>query len=95
MRIISRAMLSDYWTKHPETEASLKVCETKTKRAVWNKGQDVLDDYPKASLIGDDRVYFRLGPSRLIVKINYRAEVVFTRWVGPRKEVQKIDTSSI
>ncbi|MFH1114784.1 MAG: type II toxin-antitoxin system HigB family toxin [Pseudomonadota bacterium] len=95
MRVISRAMLRDYWSKHPDAERRLKTWEKKTKRAHWRKAQDVIDDYPKASPIGEDRIYFRLGPLRLIVMISYAQEKVFTRWVGNKKEINKIDVATV
>ena len=95
MRIISRAMLRDYWSKHPDAMGGLKTWEKKTKSAHWRKAQDVIDDYPKASPIGEDRFYFRLGPLRLVIVIAYHRETVYTRWIGNKKEVKKIDTSTV
>ncbi|MDQ7785425.1 MAG: type II toxin-antitoxin system HigB family toxin [Desulfomonilaceae bacterium] len=94
-RIISRAMLRDYWSKHPDAEGRLRNWEDKTKRAHWRRAQDVVDDYPKASPIGEDRIYFRLGPLRLVVAIAYDKGTVYTRWVGNKKEVKKIDTLTV
>ena len=88
-------MLRDYWTKHPETEGTLKTWHGKTKRATWKTAQEVIDDYPKASPISRDRIYFRLGPTRLIVAINYETEIVYTRWVGDRRDVKDIDTLTV
>ena len=88
-------MLREHWTKHPKTEGSLKTWEGKTKRATWKKSQDVIDDYPKASPIGDDRMYFRLGDVRLVVAINYGADIVYTKWVGDRRDVKKIDPATV
>lgn len=88
-------MLRNYWRKHPETQGNLVSWEEKTKSAHWRKGQDVIDDYPKASVISEDRVYFRLGPVRLVIGIDYIWETVYTKWVGDKKEVKYIDTLTV
>ena len=88
-------MLREYWKDHPETQGSLQTWEWKTKRATWKKSQDVIDDYPKASPVAEDRIYFRLGAVRLVVGIDYEAEIVFTKWVGDRRDVKKIDPATV
>lgn len=88
-------MLREHWTNHPETRGTLTTWERKTKQSTWKKSQDVIDDYPKASPIGDDRIYFRLGDVRLVVGIHYEAEIVFTKWVGDRRDVKKIDPATV
>jgi len=95
MRIISPAMLREHWEQHPETKHLLKDWLQKTKDAHWNRAQDVLNDFPRASPIGTDRAYFRLGPLRLIVVIWYDKEIVFTRWLGNKKDVRQIDTLTV
>ena len=95
MRIIARKMLRNYWEEHPETKGILVSWLRKVLRAHWRKGQDVIADYPKASLIAEDRAYFRLGPVRLVVGIDYTWETVFTKWVGDKKEVMHIDTLTV
>jgi len=95
MKIISRAMLRRYWEQHPETESILKDWERKTKTAHWRRAQDVLNDFPRASPIAEDRIYFRVGPTRLIVTIWYNGERVWLKWLSDKKDVRTIDPKTV
>ena len=63
----------------------------------WQTPSDIKRLYPSASFLSENRVVFNIkGNSyRLIIKINYKYQVVWVRFIGTHAEYDKIDANSI
>ena len=97
MRIIAKKTLRDFWTRHPECEQQLKAWHQEAEEANWKGPNNIKQDFPSASIIGENRVVFNIKGNhfRLIVKINYSFGMVWIRFVGTHKQYDKIDATTI
>lgn len=98
MRVISRRALREYYEgPHPETKKALEAWYHEVRHAHWRSPADVRKHYPKAHIIGKNRVVFKIRGDefRLVVGVNYDAELVFVRFLGTHAEYDRIDVASI
>lgn len=99
MRIISRAMLRDFWETpaFSDAEHALKSWYDEAKHANWQTPQDIKDQFRNASFVGNNRVVFNIHGNkyRLVVAINYSFSVCYVRFVGTHKQYDKIDVATI
>lgn len=99
MRIISRAMLRDFWETpaFSDAEQALKAWYDEARHANWLTPQDIKDQFRSASFVGNDRVVFNIHGNkyRLVVAINYSFSVCYVRFVGTHKQYDKIDVATI
>ena len=97
MRIISKKTLREFWSKHPDSEQSLRAWHAKTKGPVWKTSNDIKNDYRNAGFVANNRVIFNMKGNkyRLVAAINYDFSIVYIRFVGTHKDYDKIDTTII
>ena len=97
MRIISKKALREYWKRHPESEQPLSAWYREVERADWSTPAQVMEQYPKASIVGPDRVIFRIlnNRYRIIVRIFYPSRTVYIRFVGTHRKYDRIDAKEI
>jgi len=99
MRIIARSKLEEYWTQNQyrTAEQPLKAWHDEVKNAKWTNYNDLRNEFPKASIVGNDRVVFDIhgGAFRLIVKCQFKMNAVFIRFFGTHKEYDKINASEV
>ncbi len=97
MRIIAKKTLRDYWENHANCRKELEEWYALAVKADWASPQDIKMNYPKASIVGGNRVVFNIvgGNFRLIVKFAYRTRIGYVRFIGTHKEYDKIDAEVI
>jgi mRNA interferase HigB len=97
MRIISRKTLKVYWEKHKEIEEQLASWYAEAHKSKWKTPKEIKVEYPKASIIGDNRVVFNIcgNKYRLVVKVNYQRGWVFIKFIGTHQEYNKINAETI
>lgn len=97
MRIIARRTLRNYFDRHPQSKSRLEAWYAEVKQAQWKSPTDVLSQFPKARIVGKDRVLFDIlrNRYRLVVRVNYIAGIVYIRFVGTHKEYDKINVEEI
>jgi mRNA interferase HigB len=97
MHIISRKMLLDYWSRHPDAEGALKAWHAEAKHATWTTPAVIKQLYRTSSILPDNRVVFDIkgGKYRLVVRINYPARIIFIRFIGTHREYDLIDATKI
>ena len=97
MRIISKKALQQYWKQHPESEQSLLAWYQEVRQAEWLSPTGVKDRFPNASIVGDDRVVFRIRGNnyRIIARIFYPGKLVYIRFVGTHTEYDKINAEEV
>ncbi len=97
MRIIARKTLREYWGRHPESEQPLSAWYREVEQADWSSPTGVMERFPNASIISDNRVVFRIRGNnyRIVVKIFYPGKVVYIRFVGTHREYDRINAEEV
>ena len=97
MRIIAKRTLREFWQKHAESEQPLKSCYQETENAVWTNINELKLDYPKASILSDNRIVFNIKGNkyRLIVKFNFDFKLSWISFVGTHAEYDTINANKI
>ena len=97
MRIIAKKNLLEFWQQHSDAEGSLKAWYDQARREQWGSPARVKELYPTASIVGKDRVIFRLkgGAYRLIVSVVYPLERVYICFIGTHAEYDRINAEEV
>lgn len=97
MRIIARKTLVEAWTRHPSTEQPLRAWYQDARISTWGGPQAIRAMYPTASIVGDDRVVFNIKGNgfRLVVAVNYAAQIIFIKFFGTHAEYDKINVKDV
>ena len=97
MRIIARKTLLEFWQRHSDAEGPLKAWYDQARREQWDSPARVQVLYPTASIVGKDRVVFRIkgGTYRLVVSVFYPGGIVFIRFVGTHAEYDRINAEEV
>jgi len=90
-------LLREFWTKQTDCEQQLKSWYHEAEKGRWKNPNELKEDYPSASVIGDNRIVFNIKGNnyRLIVKVNFHYQMMWIRFIGTHKEYDKIDATKI
>ena len=96
-RIFAKSTLKEFWKIHPDAEQYLKTWFDTAMSADWKSPNDVKKTYATASILKDGRMVFNIrGNSyRLVVKINFRKQWMFIRFIGTHEVYNTIDANTI
>ena len=88
MRIISKASLIEFWSKHPASKSALQTWFEDASHAQWKSPKDIKLRYAKASFIADNRVVFNIKGNdyRLVVAVAYRFGALYIKFIGTHDE---------
>jgi len=99
MRIISKKTLKDFYEQkiYKDSKNSLEAWHQEVLKANWNNPNEVKKQFGNASVVGDNRIVFNIHGNkyRLIVKINYFAQIIFIRFIGTHKQYDSINAMEI
>lgn len=99
MRVIARSLLKHTWIKPycTDSEQPLKVWYDEVKHAKWKKASDIKIQYRNVILLPNNRAVFIIGKNKycLVVAIKYDFGICCVRFVGTRKQYEKIDAKTI
>ena len=97
MRIIAKRTLREFWERHADAKQQLEDWYREVSSADWNTPAAVRSQYPRASIIGNYRVVFRIKGNdyRLVVKIFYPGRVVYIRFIGTHAEYDRINAEEV
>ncbi len=97
MHVISRKQLREFAARHPDAESSLQAWFHEARQAHWDTTADIKQQYGSASILKGNRVVFNIcgNKYRLVVKINYHAEIVYIRFVGTHADYDRIDAEAV
>ncbi|MGC2235202.1 MAG: type II toxin-antitoxin system HigB family toxin [Pyrinomonadaceae bacterium] len=87
MRIISKPILQKFWLQNSSAKIPLLDWYRQSKKAGWKNLAEIRTVFPHADLVGEC-VVFNIGGNkyRLITKINYRAKIIYIRFILTHKE---------
>lgn len=97
MNVIKRKTLMNFWEKHPDSMGALEAWYAEADKTVWHGPADIKRRYASADFLKDNRVVFNIcgNKYRLIVKIAYRAKIVYIRFIGTHAEYSKINAETV
>jgi mRNA interferase HigB len=97
MRIISRKILRDFWSRHPDVQQSLQAWYNDAGHAERRSPADIKNVYRNASFLANNRVIFNIKGNhyRIVVAIQYSHGIIYIRFVGTHREYDKIDATTI
>jgi mRNA interferase HigB len=97
MRIIAKRPLRAFWEQHANAEGPLKAWHADVEKKRWTTPAQVKADYPRASIVANDRVVFNIvgNQYRLIVAIKYQLGIVYVRFIGKHVDYDHIDATTI
>ena len=97
VRVISKKALREFWERYPAAEQWLLAWFREVEQADWSTPAQVLERFPNASIVGADRVVFRIRRNdyRVVVRIFYPGRIVYIRFVGAHREYDRINVEEV
>ena len=97
MRVISKAVLVEFWRKHPASKPAFQTWFEDASHAQWKTPQDIKLRYASASFVAANRVLFNIKGNdyRLVVAVAYRFAALYIKFVGMHAEYDAIDASTV
>lgn len=97
MRVISKSRLRAFWERYADAKEPLLAWYREVEREAWDTPAKVKQRYPKASILGDNRVVFNIKGNayRLVVKINYPGRIVYVRFIGTHAEYDRVNVREV
>jgi mRNA interferase HigB len=99
MRVVAKSTLVKFWTtpEYGDSKGALQNWYFETIKAHWTTPQHVKDQYGNASLCGNNRVVFNIAGNkyRLVAEIQYRAGIVWVKFVGTHARYDQINVESV
>lgn len=97
MRVISKAVLIAFWTRHPAAKQALQTWFEDATHAQWKTPQDIKLRYSSASFVAANRVVFNIKGNeyRLVVAVAYRFAALYVKFVGTHAEYDAVDVATV
>ena len=97
MRVIAKENLQEFARRHADARGQLLAWLREVEQEEWGSPAQVQGRYRRASIVGKDRVVFRIKGNayRLVVRINYPYRVVVIRFVGTHAEYNRINAKEV
>ena len=98
--MIAKRTLREFWASKPEradAKGALEAWHHEVSQAHWRSPAEIKAQHGTAGFVGDNRVIFNIAGNkyRLIVRINYRREIVYIRFVGTHADYDRVDAETI
>ena len=89
--------LNEFGKKHADARKSLSTWKNVVLKADWKNRQDVMNDFPKAKMIENNRARFEIvhNTYRLIAHIHYEEKFTEIRFIGTHTEYDRINPETI
>ena len=86
-----------FWERHTAAKDPLLAWYREVEQEDWAAPTDLLARYPRASIIRDGRVVFRIKGNdyRLVAWINYPKGLLYVKFVGTHAEYDRIDAEEV
>lgn len=97
MRVFNRSAIEHYGRLHAAAREALRAWYAEASKAEWRSPEDVKRQFPKASVIANNRVVFNVTGNafRLIVSFNYKLQAGYIKFFGTHAEYDRIDAEIV
>ena len=97
MRVIAKRTLVKFWESNKDSEQPLLAWHDIVKKANWKNFNDIKTVFKNSSIVGNDRIVFNIKGNeyRLIVKADFKWQVLYIRFIVTHKEYDKLDVKNI
>ena len=97
MRVFNKSALEFYASRHASARESLRAWYAVAVAANWLTPEHVKTEFPKASIIANNRVVFDIAGSkyRLIVSMNYKFQASYIKFFGTHAEYDRVDAARV
>lgn len=99
MRVIAKSTLVRFWSQAEcaDSKGALQNWYSDAMKASWKTPQNIKDQYSSASICGNNRVVFNIAGNkyRLVVEMQYRAEIAWVKFVGTHARYDQINVESV
>jgi mRNA interferase HigB len=97
MRIFNKSAVEFYAQIHAPARDGLRSWYAEAIEAAWSTPEHVKAQFPKASIIANNRVVFDIAGSRyrLIVSMNYKFQAGYIKFFGTHAQYDRIDAATV
>jgi mRNA interferase HigB len=99
MRVVAKSTLVKFWARaeSADSKGALQSWFDEASKANWLTPQDIKSQYRNASICGNNRVVFNISGNkyRLVVEMQYRAGIVWVRFVGTHAQYDQINVENV
>ncbi len=99
MRVIAKSTLKKFWEipAYSDSQAPIESWYEEAIKANWESPQSIKNQYANASICKNNRVVFNIGGNkyRLIVEIQYQANIVWVKFIGTHAQYDKINVEDV
>ncbi|MGA8516190.1 MAG: type II toxin-antitoxin system HigB family toxin [Burkholderiaceae bacterium] len=97
MRIFNKSAVEFYAGKYAPARESLRAWYAEATRAVWPTPEHLKAQFPKASIVANNRVVFDIagGGYRLVVSMNYKFQAGYIKFFGTHAEYDRINAAKV
>jgi mRNA interferase HigB len=97
MRVFSKSTLREFAWKHIDSSDALMSWYRSHEKSAYKDLQEIISAHPKSSMVGDNRIVFRIRGNnyRLVAKYNFRCQFCWIRFIGTHAEYDKINARTI
>ena len=97
MRIFNRSAIEHCARIHAPAREALRAWYAEAVVAQWQSPEDVKRQFPKASVIANNRVVFNVAGNayRLIVSFSYPHRAGYIKFFGTHAEYDRIDAAKV
>ncbi len=95
MRVFNKSAMEHHARLHAPARDALRAWYAEALAAAWATPKQVKAQYPKASVIANNRMVFNIAGNqyRLIVSMNYKFKAVYIQFFGTHAEYDGIDAA--
>ena len=99
MRVVAKSTLVKFWSQpeFSDSKGGLQSWLDEAIKANWKTPQSLKGQYSSASICANNRVVFNIAGNkyRLVVEMQYRAGIVWVKFVGTHARYDQINVESI
>ena len=97
MRIFNKSAIEHYAHKYAPARDGLRAWYAEAVEAAWLTPEHVKAQFPKASIIANNRVVFDIAGNhyRLIVSMNYKFQAGYIKFFGTHAEYDRVDAATV